>query len=43
MDGVSDRSEDFMLDWLSSSDRLPDGPDLELPERAPGREPVILE
>lgn len=36
-------SPDFVLEWVEGSDRLPDGPDLELPERAAGRDAVIFE
>ena len=35
--------EDFVLQWVEGSRELPDGPDLELPARAPGREPVVFE
>ena len=36
-------AEDFVIRWVEGTRRLPDGPDLELPERSPGREPVDFE
>ena len=35
--------EDFVLRWLDDVRDLPEGPELELPERQPGREPVVFE
>lgn len=35
--------EDFVLEWIAGAGRLPDGPDLEVPERQSGRDPVDLE
>lgn len=35
--------EDFVLEWIEGAQRLPDGPDLEIPERQPGRAPVDFE
>lgn len=36
-------ADDFVLEWIDGARRLPDGRDLELPERQPGRAPVIFE
>jgi plasmid stability protein len=35
--------EDFVLRWVEGACSLPDGPELELPERQPGRAPVTFE
>ena len=35
--------EDFVLEWVDGTRRLPAGPDLEIPQREPGREPVVFE
>ncbi len=35
--------DDFVLRWVEGGRELPDGPDLELPPREAGREPVSFE
>ena len=36
-------SQDFVVQWIEGVRDLPEGPDLELPERQFGREPVSFE
>lgn len=35
--------DDFVLQWVEGAQHLPEGPDLEPPEREVGREPVAFE
>jgi len=36
-------SDDFVIEWIEGGRELPPGPDLEIPERAAGRDPAVFE